>query len=37
MHDPRVKNLPSKAGDAGLIPGRGTYGPTCCRATKPEH
>ena len=27
-----VTNLPSTAGGMGLIPGRGTKIPTCCRA-----
>ena len=33
---PVVKNLPSSAGDMGLIPGQGND-PTCSRATKSEY
>ena len=32
-----VKTLPSKAGDAGLIPGRGTKIPQASTIKKPEH
>lgn len=33
---PVVKNLPSKAGNAGLIPGQGTKDPPCFGATRPQ-
>ena len=32
-----VKNLPSNAGDVGLIPSGGTKDPTCQGANKPVH